>query len=214
MLAATPVTIVIVDDHTIFRQALRELLESADAVTVVGEAATTDEAIAVITAHKPQVALVDLDLGEENGLRIIEVCSTQAPETRYLMLSAHDNVHDLRRAMGAGAHGYLLKGVTAGQLVDGIVKIAAGDAVLDPILMPVLVDQLTGAQSSPMGSLSVREHEVLALVAEGRTSKGVAEALGISARTVQKHLESIYRKLGVASRAELVQLAFRSGLLH
>lgn len=209
-----PVTVVVVDDHTIFRQALRELLESSDAVTVVDEAATTEQAIEVITAHQPQVALVDLDLGEETGLRIIEVCRERAPRTRYLMLSAHDNVHDLRRAMAVGAHGYLLKGVTAGQLVDGIVKIAEGDAVLDPTLMPMLVDQLTGTRSSPMGSLTVREHEVLALVAEGRTSKGVAEALGISSRTVQKHLESIYRKVGVSSRAELVQHAFRSGLLR
>lgn len=208
-----PVTIAVVDDHTLFRQALCDLLASSPELEVVGSAETPQEAVEVAAAHQPQVMLLDLELGEESGTDLIGRLKEASPQTRVLILSAHGTAHDLQTAMQAGASGYLMKGVTAGQLVDGLRRVVAGDAVLDPALVPMLVDHLSGPQSA-VSALTVREHEVITAVASGRTNAAVARELGISTRTVQKHLENIYQKLGVSSRTELVQYAFRQGLLR
>lgn len=205
--------VVLVDDHVLVRQGLRSLLESTGRVAVVGEAGSAREAVEVVVRTRPDVVLLDLRLGQEDGLEVAEVCRERAPEVRILVVSADGSSPQLRAALAAGADGYLLKGVTAPELVDGLRKAARGETVIDPSFVPALLaDIADGAVEGR--SLTVREMEVLSLVADGHTAQTVARRLEITQRTVQKHLENMYRKLEVSSRAELVQTAFRRGLLR
>lgn len=205
--------VVLVDDHVLVRQGLRSLLESTGQVAVVGEAGDAQEAMRVVVGTHPDVVLLDLRLGQEDGLDVAHECREQAPDVRVLVVSASGGSPQLRAALGAGADGYLLKGVTAGQLVDGLRKVAGGETVIDPAFVPALLDDIADG-GLETASLTVREMEVLSLVADGHTAPAVARRLGISQRTVHKHLENVHRKLGVSSRAELVQTAFRRGLLR
>lgn len=206
--------VVLVDDHVLVRHGLRSLLESTGHVTVVGEAGDAQEAMRVVVGTQPDVVLLDLRLGQEDGLEVAEACREQAPDVRVLVVSAAGGSPQLRAALSAGADGYLLKGVTARQLVDGLRKVARGETVIDPAFVPALLDDIADGTGLESTSLTVREMEVLSLVADGHTTPSIARRLGVSQRTVQKHLENLYRKLGVSSRAELVQAAFRRGLLR
>lgn len=210
--ASIPVRVLLVDDHVLVRQGLRSVLEGAGRVEVVGEAGSPGEALRLIESDEPDVVLLDLRLGDEDGIEVARHCRAQGTDVKILVVSAHGSSVELRAAMAAGAHGYLLKGVTAAQLVDGLRKVAAGETVIDVAFVPVLIgDVVTGQETRPV---TVREVEVLTLLADGWSSSRVARELGISPRTVQKHVEHLYQKLGASSRAELVQLAFRKGLLR
>lgn len=207
-----PVRVVLVDDHTVVRQALRSLLDATIDVEVSGEAGALGEALDVVQRSHPDVLLLDLRLGEEDGLELARTCREKMSDVRILMLSAHGSSQQLHDAFAAGADGYLLKGATAAQLVDGLRRTARGETVVDPSFVPALLESM---QAGPgLGPLTAREIELLAMVADGLTPQVAANRLGITVRTVQKHLENMHRKLGVTSRAELVQQAFRRGLLQ
>lgn len=210
-LRAHPLRVVLVDDHAMIRQGLRSLLETAADVEVSGEAGGLADALDVIQRSHPDVVLLDLRLGEEDGLELARTCREKVSDVHILVLSAYGNSQQLHDAFAAGADGYLLKGATATDLVDGLRRTARGETVIDPSLIPMLLETM-----QPGGSevLTAREIELLGMVADGQTPQAVATHLGISLRTVQKHLENMHRKLGVASRAELVQQAFRRGLLR
>lgn len=205
--------VVLVDDHALVRHGLRSLLESTGAIRVVGEAGDARTALETVIAQRPDVVLLDLRLGEQDGMQVARACRDTVPEARVLVVSAHGGSAELRRAFAEGADGFLLKGVTADQLVDAITRVAAGETVVDPEFMPALLDQIAGG-GHESAQPTVREMEVLSLVADGMTAHEAAGRLGVSGRTVQKHLENLYRKLGVSNRAELVQQAFRRGLLR
>lgn len=207
----SPLRVVVVDDHALVRQGLRGLLESAG-FSIVGEAGTAAEALEVVTEARPDVMLLDLRLGEDDGLATARACKESVSGCKVLVLSAQGDGEQLRAALAAGADGYLLKGVTATELVEGLRRIIAGETVIDRAFMPTLVAGF--AERGEEEPLSVREHEVLALATEGLTAKAIARRLGISVRTVQKHFENMHRKLGVASRAELISEAFRRSLLR
>ena len=204
--------VVLVDDHALIRQGLRSLLDAAAGVEVSGEAGGLADALDVIQRSHPDVVLLDLRLGEEDGLELARTCRETVADVRILMLSAYGNSQQLHDAFAAGADGYLMKGATATELVDGLQRTARGETVIDPSLIPMLVESMQSGGGSEL--LTVRESELLGMIADGQTPQGAAKTLGISLRTVQKHLENMYRKLGVASRAELVQQAFRRGLLQ
>lgn len=210
---APPLRVVLVDDHVLVRHGMRSLLESTGRVRVVGEAGNARDALRVLTQERPDVVLLDLRLGAEDGIEVARAARAALPDVKLLVVSAHGSSVQLRAALAAGADGYLLKGVTAPELVDGLRKVAAGETVIDPAFVPTLLEDMADGQSREE-LLSVRETEVVALVADGLTTQAVARRLDISNRTVHKHLENAYRKLGVSSRAELVQQAFRRGVLR
>lgn len=158
------------------------------------------------------MVLLDLRLGEEDGLELARTCREMVSDVRILMLSAYGNSQQLHDAFAAGADGYLMKGATATELVDGLRRTVCGETVIDPSLIPMLLESMQSGGGSEV--LTAREIELLGMMADGQTPQGAAKCLGISLRTVQKHLENMHRKLGVASRAELIQQAFRRGLLQ
>ncbi|PWK86404.1 LuxR family two component transcriptional regulator [Lentzea atacamensis] len=202
------IRLVIVDDHPVVRDGLRGMLAAAD-FEVVGEAASGDEAVAVVTATSPDVVLMDLRMPGSDGLSAIE--RLRDHPCRVLVLTTYDTDRDVLPAIKAGATGYLLKDTPRDDLQRAIRAAYAGEAVLSPAVATRLLGQVREPASEP---LSARELEVLALVARGSTNRAVAAALFISEATVKTHLLHVYAKLGVSDRAAAVAVAYERGLLR
>lgn len=207
------ITVVIVDDHDLVREGLRSVLSQFEDIQVVGEAGTVQDALRVVGETQPHLLLLDLRLGGEDGAEVARSLRAGGSTVRILMLSVHDTSRHLREALAAGADGYLLKSVTGSVLADGIRSAVAGQTVIGQEFVPKLLED--ASRGMPMGKaeLTPREEEVLELVADGLANREIAERLGISTRTAQKHLENLFKKLGVHDRTELVTHAFRRGLL-
>lgn len=201
------IRLVIVDDHPVVRDGLRGMLASDD-FEVVGEAASGDEAVAVVSAMSPDVVLMDLRMPGSDGLSAIE--RLRAHPCRVLVLTTYDTDRDVLPAVKAGATGYLLKDTPRDELHRAIRAAHAGEAVLSPAVATRLLGQVREPALEP---LSARELEVLALVAKGSTNRAVAAALFISEATVKTHLLHVYAKLGVSDRAAAVAVAYERGLL-
>lgn len=202
------IRLVIVDDHPVVRDGLRGMLAVSD-FEVVGEAASGDEAVAVVTALSPDVVLMDLRMPGSDGLSAIERLRTHP--CRVLVLTTYDTDRDVLPAIKAGATGYLLKDTPRDELQRAIRAAHAGEAVLSPAVATRLLGQVREPALEP---LSARELEVLALVAKGSTNRAVAAALFISEATVKTHLLHVYAKLGVSDRAAAVAVAYERGLLR
>ncbi|MFC3897588.1 response regulator [Lentzea rhizosphaerae] len=202
------IRLVIVDDHPVVRDGLRGMLAAAD-FEVVGEAASGDEAVAVVTALSPDVVLMDLRMPGSDGLSAIERLRTHP--CRVLVLTTYDTDRDVLPAIKAGATGYLLKDTPRDELQRAIRAAHAGEAVLSPAVATRLLGQVRKPALEP---LSARELDVLALVAKGSTNRAVAAALFISEATVKTHLLHVYAKLGVSDRAAAVAVAYERGLLR
>lgn len=207
------VAVVIVDDHSLVREGLRSMLMQFSDIDVVGEAGTIDEAVAVVTTVEPDLVLLDLRLGEEEGVDVARQLRALKSEVTILMLSVHDTSRHLRDALAAGADGYLLKSIASADLAAGIRAAVAGETVIGQEFVPKLLED--AQRGVPMGQPDVtkREQEVLELVADGMGNREIGEQLQISARTAQKHLENLFKKFQVHDRTELVAHAFRRGLL-
>jgi DNA-binding NarL/FixJ family response regulator len=202
------IRLVIVDDHPVVRDGLRGMLAVPD-FEVVGEAASGDEAVAVVTALSPDVVLMDLRMPGSDGLSAIE--RLRAHPCRVLVLTTYDTDRDVLPAIKAGATGYLLKDTPRDELQRAIRAAHAGEAVLSPAVATRLLGQVRKPATE---ALSTRELDVLALVAKGSTNRAVAAALFISEATVKTHLLHVYAKLGVSDRAAAVAVAYERGLLR
>ncbi|MEV6716172.1 response regulator transcription factor [Lentzea sp. NPDC051208] len=202
------IRLVIVDDHPVVRDGLRGMLSTGD-FEVVGEAASGDEAVAVVTAVSPDVVLMDLRMPGSDGVSAIE--RLRDHPCRVLVLTTYDTDRDVLPAIKAGATGYLLKDTPRDELQRAIRAAHAGEAVLSPAVATRLLGQVREPALEP---LSARELDVLALVAKGSTNRAVAAALFISEATVKTHLLHVYAKLGVSDRAAAVAVAYERGLLR
>ncbi|MCX2952676.1 response regulator [Lentzea sp. NEAU-D7] len=202
------IRLVIVDDHPVVRDGLRGMLATGD-FEVVGEAASGDEAVAVVTALSPDVVLMDLRMPGSDGVSAIE--RLRGHPCRVLVLTTYDTDRDVLPAIKAGATGYLLKDTPRDDLHRAIRAAHAGEAVLSPAVATRLLGQVREPALEP---LSARELDVLALVAKGSTNRAVAAALFISEATVKTHLLHVYAKLGVSDRAAAVAVAYERGLLR
>ncbi|WP_086667754.1 response regulator [Lentzea kentuckyensis] len=202
------IRLVIVDDHPVVRDGLRGMLAVPD-FEVVGEAASGDEAVAVVTALSPDVVLMDLRMPGSDGLSAIE--RLRAHPCRVLVLTTYDTDRDVLPAIKAGATGYLLKDTPRDELQRAIRAAHSGEAVLSPAVATRLLGQVREPATE---ALSTRELDVLALVAKGSTNRAVAAALFISEATVKTHLLHVYAKLGVSDRAAAVAVAYERGLLR
>ncbi|MGW6931323.1 response regulator [Lentzea sp. NPDC054927] len=203
------IRLVIVDDHPVVRDGLRGMLSAAPDFEVVGEAASGDEAVAVVTAMSPDVVLMDLRMPGSDGLSAIE--RLRAHPCRVLVLTTYDTDRDVLPAIKAGATGYLLKDTPRDELQRAIRAAHSGEAVLSPAVATRLLGQVREPASE---ALSARELDVLGLVAKGSTNRAVAAALFISEATVKTHLLHVYAKLGVSDRAAAVAVAYERGLLR
>jgi DNA-binding NarL/FixJ family response regulator len=207
-----PLRVVVVDDHEVLRAGTRQVLETTDDIVVVGEADTWDAALAVIDQHRPDVALVDIQLAGRNGIDLARQLSTDHPGTRVVILSAHDDDAFVRRAFEAGVAGYLLKTMPRDELINAVRAVGMGTTVLDPAVSARLAgaNSLTEIPGAPR--LTLREQEVVALVADGLSNKAIAIRLGVSTRTVEGHVNHVFTKLDLESRTELVRYVLTNGL--
>ncbi|MBA2954024.1 response regulator [Nocardioides sp. MAH-18] len=214
------VSIVIVDDHAMFRRGVRAELEAAGrgVIRILAEAADVDEAVAAITAHRPDVVLLDVHLPGGGGAEVMRRAATASPDTRYLALSVSDAAEDVIGTIRGGARGYVTKTITGPELVQAIDRVSDGDAVFSPRLAGFVLDAFSGsievaAVDEDLDRLTEREREVMRLIARGYAYKEVAKELFISIKTVETHMSSVLRKLQLSSRHELTRWASDRRLL-
>lgn len=218
--AAEPVRVVVVDDHAMFRSGVRSELTTAGAgvVDVVAEAADVDEAVAAISAHQPDVVLLDVHLPGGGGVEVMRrtIHGTGSPalqhHPQFLALSVSDAAEDVIGTIRGGARGYVTKTITGPELVSAIRRVADGDAVFSPRLAGFVLDAFAGtievaAVDEDLDRLTEREREVMRLIARGYAYKEVAKELFISIKTVETHMSSVLRKLQLSSRHELTRWA-------
>ena len=204
------VSVVLVDDHPVVRAGVRALLQTASGIEVVGEAGDVSSALALVGGLRPQVVLMDLQLGSESGVDATREIVARYPATRVLILTTYDTDADILRAIEAGACGYLLKDAEPERLVEAVGLAARGETVLSP----VVAQRLVGRMRRPTVELTERELEVLGLVAEGLGNRAIAKSLFVSEATVKTHLVHAFEKLGVDNRTAAVAKARDTGLLR
>ncbi len=209
--ARSPIRIVIGDDHAIFRDGTRAVLEREDDLCVVGEAETGEEALALALELRPAVAILDIRMPGLNGLEVAARLTEAAPGIRTLILSAYDDDEYVTEALQRGAAGYLLKSAPGDELVSAVRSVVAGVTVLHESISRQLVQRRPPPAAA--WRLSSRELEILRLIAQGRHNKEIARRLGISLRTVETHLNNVFSKMGVSSRTEAVLGAVNEQLI-
>jgi two-component system nitrate/nitrite response regulator NarL len=216
-----PIRILLVDDHAIMREGLRMLIQSQASMQVVGEAGNKAEAIALAAREQPDIILLDLILGRENAVDFVPELLSAAEKTRIIVLTGITNTEEHQRAVRLGAMGVLLKESPPQLLLKAIDRVHAGEVWLDRFLTASLIGELRGGtkpakpqpEEDPIAKLTNREREVIALVGEGLRNKQIASRLFISENTVRHHLASIFDKVKVSDRIELLILAYRKGLV-
>lgn len=203
-----PISVLLVDDHSLVRQGFRRMLEDDPGILVVGEASDGHEAVEAAARLRPAVVVMDFALPSMNGAVAARHILKADPQAAVLILSMHSEASYVRTCMEAGARGYLLKNAMDLELVRAVKQVAAGERVLDPRL-----GSLDPAPEAGCSGLTTRELEVLQLIVHGKSNKEIATVLGVSANTVAVHRANIMQALGMHNTAELVVYAIREGLV-
>jgi DNA-binding NarL/FixJ family response regulator len=203
-------SVVIVDDHGIFRAGVRA--ELGDMVEVLGESETVEDAVREIVEREPDVVLLDVHMPGGGGVEVIEQVAKSRPSQRFLALSVSDDAKDVIAVVRAGARGYVTKTITGPELADAVARVRDGDAVFSPRLAGFVLDAFAGdlpaEEVDPeLDQLTAREKEVLRYIARGYMYKEIALKLSISAKTVEAHVSSVLRKLQLSNRHELSRWA-------
>jgi DNA-binding NarL/FixJ family response regulator len=210
--------VLIADDHPLIRSGLRALLGREPEFEVVGEAADGYQALELVEQLKPDVVMLDVSMPRLNGIDVAQKISEKTPSTRIIIVSIHSDEGYVLRALKAGAKGYLLKASPEGDILNAVRAVAAGQAYLSPEISRLLVEEYVremrfrGVEDS-YDLLSIREKEILQLLASGATNRQVAEMIHVSVATVETHRTNIFQKLGIHSLPELILYAVRKGLL-
>lgn len=217
-MTARPTRILLADDHALVRRGVRLILDAEPDLEVVAEASDGSEAVAICRREQVDLAILDIAMPRMTGLQAARELSAVAPDVRVLMLTMYDNEQYFFQALKAGASGYVLKSVLDRDLVEACRATMRGEPFLYPGAMTRLVrsylDRIRRGADLPQQILTVREEEVLKLVAEGNSSKEIAELLTISVKTVERHRSNILQKLGLRDRLDLTRYAIRAGLLE
>jgi len=209
------IEVILADDHAVVRQGIRRFLEEARDISVVAEAEDGAEAIQLTGRHRPDVVVLDIRMPNVTGVEAARRIKEHFPDIRILALTAYDDDPYVFALLQAGADGYVLKTASADELVQAVRTVHRGESALSPQIASKVVRQATRGRpdgaADQVEPLTERELDVLRLVAKGMTNREVGRELGISHRTVQGHLASIYGKLNVSSRTEAVTEALRRG---
>jgi len=213
-------TILIVDDHPLFREGLRAIITRDGKFKVAGEAGSAREALSLAKRLKPDLVIVDLSLPDQSGIELTRDLRQKLPHCRILIVSMHSKIDYIVEAFKAGATGYVVKESAAERLIDGLETIFGGEYFLDSCVSQEVVKRLMQMPAkdakiadSSYGSLTPREQEVMRLLAEGISVKKIAEKLFISPKTVENHRANIMNKLDIHSTIELIRYAARLGLI-
>jgi len=210
----SPVRIVVVDDHTLFRRGITALLARVPDFEVVGEAADGFEGIKAVAAGKPDVVLLDLHMPGLTGIEAMQAILRENPGTHVVMLTVSEEADDLMAALRAGALGYLLKNIDSDFLVESIRRAANGDSVMSPEMSGKLLRELrAGTDLAPVPALSPREREIVGCLTRGASNKEIARELAIAESTVKIHVQHILRKLELASRVQVAVWAIEHGIV-
>jgi DNA-binding NarL/FixJ family response regulator len=211
--------VLLADDHTLVRAGVRALLETIPGVEIVGEVGDGQQALALILETRPDVALVDVSMPGLNGLELAARVAREAPQTRVALLTMHGTPAHVAQALRAGVKGYVLKDAAADELPVLLRAVMRGETYLSPAISRHVVDGFLGSASAPDApkrapdGLTPRQREILQLVAEGKSTKDVAQLLNLSVKTVEAHRGQIMERLEIHDLAGLVRYAIRTGLV-
>ncbi|WGG52818.1 response regulator [Rugamonas sp. DEMB1] len=213
-----PITVLLVDDHTLFRSGIRSLLQRNPEFAVVGEASDGVEGIKRAQQLQPQVILLDLNMPGMSGVETLQLMLQDCPDSSIVMLTVSEDAQGLSVALKAGASGYLLKNIDTEYLIRAIRRAAAGETVVAEAMTAKLVAQLHGGgQSQPAASdldkLTPREKEIIACLARGESNKVIARTLDLAESTVKIHVQNVLKKLGLSSRVQAAVYAVEHRLL-
>jgi two-component system nitrate/nitrite response regulator NarL len=213
-----PISVLLVDDHTLFRSGIRSLLQRHAEFTVVGEAADGVEGIKRARQLQPDVVLLDLNMPGMSGVETLQLMLQDCPKTAVIMLTVSEDAEDLSAALKAGARGYLIKNIDADYLVRALRRAAAGEAVVAEAMTAKLVTQLRNvgvarvAPPSELDKLTPREKEILACLARGESNKSIARTLDVAESTVKIHVQNILKKFNLSSRVQAAVFAVGHGM--
>jgi two-component system, NarL family, response regulator NreC len=213
------IRVMLTDDHTLFRQAIRNLLNSEPDLEVVGETSNANEAVALAAELRPDVAVMDIGMSGMSSFEATRQIRRDRPETKVLFLSMYDDEDYLAESVDVGASGFILKDSPADQLVTAIREVCRGGSFLSPRLLARLVNgfRMQGRgpeRCSRLGSLTKREREILKMLAEGHSVKDIATFLDLSVKTVEAHKFNLMRKLDIHNKAQLVQYAIQKKVIR
>ncbi|ELX09009.1 nitrate/nitrite response regulator protein NarL [Janthinobacterium sp. HH01] len=203
---SSPISVLLVDDHTLFRSGIRSLLQRHPEFAVVGEAADGFEGVKRAQQLKPQVILLDLNMPGMSGVETLQLLRQDCPDSAIVMLTVSEDAEDLSVALKAGASGYLLKNIDTDYLTRAIRRAAAGETVVAEAMTAKLVAQLQNGAAAPAASeldkLTPREREILDCLARGESNKGIARTLDLAESTVKIHVQNVLKKLKLSSRVQ------------
>jgi len=212
----SPIRVMLADDHALVRAGLRALLQSLDGVQVVAEVGGGHEALQAVAAHQPDVVLMDIAMPGMNGLEAAERVMKQWPSVRLIVLSMYTNEDYVRQALAAGAAGYLQKGADPAELELAIKAVMRGETYLTPAVSKQVVQNYLEQSAKKPGAvqdLTPRQREVLQLIAEGHSTKDIAQRLNLSVKTIETHRTELMHRLGIHDVAGLVRYAIRTGIV-
>lgn len=210
-----PIRIILADDHAVVRQGIRQFLETGNNITIVAEASDGLEAVSLIREHRPDVAVLDIQMPGQSGIEVTRILRAERFPVGILILTAFDDEPYIRAVLQAGANGYVLKTAEAHEIVEAVQAVKEGKSALDSTIARKLISQLArpDTPAASVEQLTERELEVLRLTAKGYTNKAIGAQLSISDRTVQGHLAKIYDKLHTTSRTEAVMRGVSLGIV-
>lgn len=211
------IRVLIADDHPLFRQGIKQILELENDITVVAQAANGDEAVRLTREHKPDVILMDINMPGSNGLQAIKEIKDENINSKIIVLTIHEDREYLIKTIQMGAEGYVLKDAEPSVLIDAIRSVHQGQSYIQPNMTKELVKEfnrltLHGRERNGENRLTAREREVLKLIAEGMINKEIATKLYISEKTVKNHVSSIFRKLNVSDRTQAAIYAIKHNI--
>ncbi|MFI9152449.1 response regulator [Streptomyces sp. NPDC053367] len=206
-----PITVFLLDDHEVVRRGVHDLLNDEPDITVVGEAATVEQALARVPALRPQVAVLDVRLPDGDGVTVCRELRSRMPDLACLMLTSFDDEEALLDSIMAGAAGYVLKQIQGSDLVAAVRTVARGQSLLDPSATAKLMARLRGGQPKEepdaLPGLTDREREILTLIGEGLTNRQIGQRLYLAEKTVKNHISRLLAKLGVERRIQAAVIA-------
>jgi DNA-binding NarL/FixJ family response regulator len=212
------IRILLVEDHALVRAGMRVLLSNIEGIEIVGEAGSGREALSHLEQQKPDIVLMDIAMEDMNGLEATAQIAAQHPQVRVLMLSMHASEEYVLQALQAGAAGYLLKDAGTAELELAIRAVARGETYLSPAISKYVVagyvQRVGGGQETSQIQLTPRQREILRLIAEGQSTREIAQTLFISIKTVETHRAQLMERLGIRDIAGLVRYAIRMGLVR